>query len=388
MTRVSVFCFALLGVILTGSVTMPPRFFSAAEPAPRPAAAVNDPENGQRWIFTLQYIAGDYDRAVQNGQIVDSLEYSEMQRFAHTVATAYQSAPNMKKPTAAALRKLEDLIAAKAEAPAVRALCHELAAVFIKEMNLIVFPRFSPDLANGEKLFGENCATCHGDCGAGDGPSADTLNPKPRDFTDPQRLQKYAPYQFFQALTFGVEGTAMAAFGEAFTPEERWDLAFYLMTLRRDFRPEAPAADPQLTLKELATHNNRELAALLTPPGRVWRHPLLELTAIIDYARKNPPQPTTDEYLAITERLLKQSLAAYARGDSAQANLFAYDAYWQGFEMIEGKLQYSLYNKFERIFGDYNTCIEKAGQLKQAQALMKMLLDILQHIRQGKGWRS
>lgn len=348
-----------------------------------------DSENGQRWVFTLQYIASDYNRAVQNGRVVDSLEYGEMQRFARNLLTAYQAAEGSKKGIANDLRQLERLIADQSELKQIRAICKALTAAFIKEMNLVVFPRVGPDLANGERLFRENCVSCHGALGKGDGAAADTLNPKPRDFTDPEHLQAYAPHQFFQAISFGVEGTAMPAFAEAFTHEEQWDLAFYLMTLRRDFRPQAPATAPKLTLQELATKTNQELAAILTKQKRNSRRgPSPDLTALVDYCRQNPPQPAMSEYLAITEKLLKQSLSAYGRGDSARANLSAYDAYWQGFEPIEQKLQHPLYTKFEQIFGDYNSCIETRAQIKKAETLMKMMFDILHHIRKGKGLRS
>jgi mono/diheme cytochrome c family protein len=40
-------------------------------------------------------------------------------------------------------------------------------------------------LARGEVLFKQNCTSCHGDAGRGDGPAAATLNPKPRNFTQP-----------------------------------------------------------------------------------------------------------------------------------------------------------------------------------------------------------
>ncbi len=38
-------------------------------------------------------------------------------------------------------------------------------------------------LAQGKKLYGESCATCHGDKGDGNGPAAVAMTPKPRDFT-------------------------------------------------------------------------------------------------------------------------------------------------------------------------------------------------------------
>jgi high-affinity iron transporter len=384
MNRPSFSCL-LLCVMLAGAAMMPPRFFPSSANQLEAAPAANGPENGQRWVFTLQYLAGDYDRAVQNGRIVDSLEYNEMQRFAKNLLTAYQSSRGARKPTLQELQKLERLIAEKAALQQIRALCRGLIAVFIKEKNLLVFPRVGPELANGKRLFEENCVSCHGPRGAGDGPSADTLNPKPRDFTDPERLNHYAPYQFFQAVSFGVEGTAMASFGEAFTHEEIWDIAFYLMTLRRDFHaPES--AEQKLTLQQLATKNNEELLTLLAQQNRQKTAP--DFKALVDYCRQNPPQPTAEEYIAITEKLLNQSFAAYVRGDSALANHYAYDAYWQGFETIERRLQFPLYRRFEIILGDYNVCIETPGQHQKARRHIKMMLEILQHIRKGKGWRS
>src|SRR6478735_3664522 len=38
--------------------------------------------------------------------------------------------------------------------------------------------------ADARKLFASKCVVCHGDHGAGDGPGAAALNPKPRAFAD------------------------------------------------------------------------------------------------------------------------------------------------------------------------------------------------------------
>jgi len=381
MNRIS--SFGLIIFALLAGIILAPRHFYSAPFAPQETPA--NTETAPRWVFMLQYIASDYDRAVQNGRIVDTFEYNEMQRFANTLLTSYQASRDGKKSTLQELQKLGRLIAGKAALQQIRAQCQSLLAVLIKEKNLLVFPRLGPDLANGERLFDENCVPCHGPRGAGDGPAADTLNPKPRDFTDPNRLNHYAPYQLFQAISFGVEGTAMASFVESFTADERWDLAFYVMTLRRDFAA-LPAAEQKFTLQQLATKNNTELIALLAP--QKWPKPAPDLKMVLDYCRKNPPQPTTAEYIAITERLLKQSLAAYVQGDSAMANQLAYDAYWQGFELIERHLQFPLYRRFEIILGDYNLSLETRGQEKLAREQMKLMLEILQHIRKGRGWRT
>ena len=38
------------------------------------------------------------------------------------------------------------------------------------------------DAANGKTLYLQNCSSCHGDTGAGDGPTGAALPVKPRDF--------------------------------------------------------------------------------------------------------------------------------------------------------------------------------------------------------------
>src|SRR5215831_17169886 len=45
-------------------------------------------------------------------------------------------------------------------------------------------PRAMPTKA--QAVFHALCATCHGPDGRGTGPSAQMLNPKPRDYTDPK----------------------------------------------------------------------------------------------------------------------------------------------------------------------------------------------------------
>jgi high-affinity iron transporter len=390
MRRASFFCLILI-CWLAAIATVLQQFSSASviSSGPTARASSDDSENGQRWVFMLQYIASDYARAVQNGQIADSLEYGEMQRFASALATAYQSTSGAKAQISNKLRQLERLIADKAALQQIRLACQELIAAFVQEIHIVVFPSAAPKLANGEKLFQENCVACHGGRGKGDGPSADTLNPKPRNFTDPERMLSYAPYQFFQAISFGVEGTAMPAFAEAFTNEERWDLAFYLTTLRRDFHPLAAEVNPPLTLQQLATKSNQELVDILARQSHVARQGRwFELNSIIDYCRQTPPQPTANEYLDLAERLLKQSLAAYARRDSARANMLAIDAYLQGFEPIERELQYETRHKFERTHMAYQYCMERSGQLAQAKTLLEIMLDILRQIRKGKGWDS
>jgi high-affinity iron transporter len=354
------------------------------------APAGDSIEESERLVFLLQYLATDYERAVQNGQIVDSLEYREMQRFASYAAKIYQSTTALQQQTLNKLRQLEELISNCAALPHIRKICDEVIAILIKEKNLFVAPRRTPDIDYGKNLYEENCVPCHGLLGAGDGASADTLNPRPRDFTDPERMNLCTPLQFYHAITFGVEGTAMPSFSEALAPRPRWNLAFYLMTLRRDFQPVAPANPLKLTLQDLATKSNIELADMILSRQRLAQaDSSSDPKHIVDYYRQNPPEQTMDDHANITEEGLKQSLAAYQRGDFAGADRFAQEAYWDGFELMEGLLLWQVYLAFERVHAEYLLCIEQKDSSKKAQALVKKMLKMLEQIRKQKElWRT
>ena len=68
----------------------------------------------------------------------------------------------------------------------------------------------------GIKLYQHRCATCHGEEGMGDGPAADFLYPRPRDFTTAVFKYKSSPGampprddDLFQIIKFGLNNTGM-----------------------------------------------------------------------------------------------------------------------------------------------------------------------------------
>lgn len=121
----------------------------------------------------------------------------------------------------------------------------------------------SPDLLEeGRRLYVRNCATCHGLGGDGEGPSASTLWPPPRDFT--KALFKYAGVadrglpaddELVRIIRNGLPGTAMSA----------WDL---------------PESEIRLIIDYIKT---------FSPEGKGFRDPSLEVqTPVI------PPDPFAD----------------------------------------------------------------------------------------------
>lgn len=96
-------------------------------------------------------------------------------------------------------------------------------------------------LALGKEVFARaGCVTCHGETGAGDGPSAATLKDalgipaKPRDFNTGAFRGGHTGRDLYLRIENGMAGTPMIAFGgAAMKPEERWAVVHYIQSLRR-----------------------------------------------------------------------------------------------------------------------------------------------------------
>jgi copper transport protein len=94
------------------------------------------------------------------------------------------------------------------------------------------FPPDTPSIARGRELYEQQCASCHGLNGRGDGPLAASLRPRPADF----RVHMAAGHtdgELFTWLTKGVPGTAMPPFEEQIAEPDRWHLVNYI----RGFAP-------------------------------------------------------------------------------------------------------------------------------------------------------
>jgi putative copper export protein/mono/diheme cytochrome c family protein len=91
-------------------------------------------------------------------------------------------------------------------------------------------PYTAASIVRGQRLYREHCANCHGAWGAGDGPAAVGLRPKPPDLNG-SRIAAHTAGDLFWWLTHGVGESAMPGFGTRLSPEARWDVVNFVRTL-------------------------------------------------------------------------------------------------------------------------------------------------------------
>jgi len=91
----------------------------------------------------------------------------------------------------------------------------------------------------GKKLYVDTgCVKCHGNLGRGDGPSAPTLvddlgHPiRAADLSQGWTLRGGSSREdIFRTMSTGLNGTPMASFSDSLTPEQRWAITDYIVSL-------------------------------------------------------------------------------------------------------------------------------------------------------------
>jgi len=97
--------------------------------------------------------------------------------------------------------------------------------------------------AQGRLLFGQYCATCHGDEGRGDGQNASNLDPKPPDLTASKRASDadFLRRVITQGSAAVGQSPLSPPWGRALRAQEVDNLVLYCQVLTRN-RPQAPKA--------------------------------------------------------------------------------------------------------------------------------------------------
>ena len=111
-------------------------------------------------------------------------------------------------------------------------------------------------IARGKGLYTTKCAVCHGENGDGKGPAAASLTLKPGDFTDRKMVAEMAGNYWVWRVSegglvepFKSKGSAMPAWKNELSMDDRWAVIAYAHTLSGHHGPHIASEHPQLKPK-------------------------------------------------------------------------------------------------------------------------------------------
>lgn len=343
-------------------------------------AAVSNNEKAQTAVHMLDYVSVDYPEFVQEGKVLNLDEYQEQLEFATQSAALLKELPDNPKQgeLLAQAANLRELILAKAEGSKVSAAANNLRLAVIQAYGLTVTPKDIPDLNRGARLFGQNCAACHGASGHGDGPLAKGLVPEPSNFHDENRMRMRSIYGLYNTITLGVSGTPMQSYAQL-SEADRWNLAFYVSSLRT---PQAQLVTGEKQWKQ--GEGKQEFSSLeqLVMQAPQEHEKSSSLTAVQAYLTAHPEaiRSATPDPLQLAREKLQKSLTTYGQGDHNSARQLAISAYLEGFELVENSLDNvdkALRDEIEREMMDLRAAItrdvptdELASKVKHVDGLL------------------
>lgn len=102
-------------------------------------------------------------------------------------------------------------------------------------------------ILKGEDLYQTSCSVCHGDKGNADTWVSKTLNPQPRNFTDPEVISSLDREQMFHSIFNGSPDTAMQAFRHQLSEEQIVTIIDYIRSkiMKLDVFTERMAESPE-----------------------------------------------------------------------------------------------------------------------------------------------
>lgn len=333
----------------------------------------------KRILSLVDYIGGDYQNAIHNGEVINSDEYNEMLEFSAETKEIFETlkaSDGDKADIESEINELSALILSKSSVEKVEQVSNAIKEKVISSYGIIPHPQKMPSLEVGKELYANNCSQCHGMTGAGDGNLARGLNPAPSNLIDPDFYSGLSPFKVHNTMTFGITGTAMPAFPQI-EDDRKWDVAFYVMSLgalsnniNSENQIEQALSSDIKNYKNLAVLSNTQILDQINSEIEEKDH-----NTAISYLRKGMLDNTstsTSSAIAMTGRLLKESQTLYESGKTQESYEKALDAYLLGFEQVEPDLfvkDRSFTSEIEASFGDYRNAIKSQKSIEEVSSL-------------------
>lgn len=330
----------------------------------------------QSLLQLVDYMGVDYPEAVENGEVINEFEYEEMVEFAQRIRGEIDQLGT--SPASEELIVLSEQLALSvdtySDAGDVADLTQSMRQVIMENFDIVLTPSAVPDLTRAAELYTENCASCHGETGRGDGIFAAGMEPLPTDFHDRERASQRSVYGLFNTITLGVEGTPMPA-SASLDDSDRWSLAFYVGGFIDDpALLETGAAaweeDP-ISLTEAVTLSPGELAGV-SETGEAQAFWLRQNPDVLFTGRSEP--------LQISREFLAESLRLYREGDAAAAEDAAVTAYLEGFELVEAPLRNidaDLMRRAETAMMNYRNAVSRRLAVDEIESLYDAAISML-----------
>ena len=295
------------------------------------SAQTNDTAQLRQLAQLAEYIGVDYADAVENGEVVNAGEYQEMLEFSAMIIDRVSSQVGSDHKVAIYSQSvaLEQAIKNKMSVSEIRLISAEIRGQLLTILPESPLPsRLLPE-KDTQTLFQENCVSCHGVMGKGDGLLAKGLSPEPTNFTDKERAVNRSLLGLFDAISNGLDDTAMPAFTQL-KEQQRWSLAFYVGGLAFNASTPSTKTAQEIDLQNWINFNPTQLISADNNIDADYIDAYRASPSLLFNQQQNP--------IEITKSQLNAAIDAYKGNEFTKANTLAVSAYLDGFELIENSL--------------------------------------------------
>jgi len=331
----------------------------------------------------LDYLAVDYGGAVKDGAVISESEFAEMREFAKTSQSKLATLEPQPERDAlvAEAGALSAAIEGKKSPEVVSALAKSLANHLLAAYPVPTSPMRPPKVAAAAAIYQSQCASCHGATGNGDGLAGLRLDPRPVAFTEKERARERSALALYQAVSQGIEGTAMPSFA-AIPEDDRWALAFYLGQFAHS-KEEAASG-------EKVWAENAAVRAQLTSLDALSRMTQSDLAkqvggepaaATMAYLHAHPEAVVQNKALSfdVARQKLDQSVKAAEQSNFPLAADLALAAYLDGVEPIEPTLVTrapELKARIETEMGAYRSLVARKASAAELRAQTAVIAGV------------